>query len=411
LGANIHHKGVLMDSQRPPSPNDSFVTTSLDGRGMSSRQLRVVLTISLVVVLLLASVIFIRFQHGSTIAKQTPFSTSPHGTMAPTTLPSPFIGIGPSDAHSIAIVGDMVYLCGVNTDGLTYLALSSDAGVSWSYRTISPMGKQCTTIAVNPSNTQQIAINMFQCTGQCNPYDPFVTYRSDDAGATWQSMPLPDSSSGQDSVLVWTDDTLWIGCYHGHLLARSIAGRPLQWVDFVGVSKQNSFFLGLFPTQFVLFAVLGGANTPDVFRSYDGGAHWNKVAFHDGNAAIWPESSFADGDSLLGTNTNRTLEQSDDAGTTWHALPAPAEPIIESYQTPDRSIVAAVSIDSSEDAVYLLRPGESQWRAVTKSTQTVSQDLYLAGISWNAAGQPDALWAGNHTDLTDEGFFVYRLKH
>jgi len=207
-------------------------------------------------------------------------------------------------------------------------------------------------------------------------------YRSDDAGATWTALAsglrstIRLSVSGDRMVLAEAGN-LYLSTDGGATFAQAlpipgtipsaeVGAAATPTALFAGAAQTNSFF-----------------NTPQFFRSLDGGATWQDLVA-DGLIADGPRSLHALADGSVAAVFTDSVAVSSDNGTTWRSL-------VEGWPAGSRGEDAFVH----SDTLYVLTLNGSLWRAaladfVGSDGPTASETRPDAGVELTAWPNPAA---------------------
>jgi hypothetical protein len=325
------------------------------------------------------------------------------------------------------------YTCELQYDPRTdlpvavHIGVSRDAGKTWQTLPVSPGAGATCIMRISPTNAQDIALRTSPCMYICGSGNPLVIryYVSTNGGASWAGLPLPAGASTNQQVdqYVWAGTTLFVSSVwtaqrpnNGHVLAASVDGGPLAWVD------QNGLLADL-PTGLPiggLDEMIAGSDTtlfvnltgPDcqnytqckwLWKTSDGGSTWTHIQSTYGADGVGIVSAGNGYVPLIGL---RNISQGDPAplllstngGATWTALSAlPANAHISQWlalRAPDGSIFMQFQTGPTDQTqtIYDLPAGASSW---TPIVLVDNNKMTLAALSWDSSGHPTALWAAD----------------
>lgn len=310
-----------------------------------------------------------------------------------------------------------------------------DGGATWSSLALPPGAGWC-TLVVDETNPRDVLLGYSQ---NPPPSLPSMYERSTDGGATWRQIrsldesviyqfatqgssiyALRDATPGAtnpmahlqvstDGMATWTDiesdirnarssvAQFWLNPYNGELLATNA------------------------PPPIPATALSSGVSA-DVWRSNDGGAHWNSLQTPQfGLTTVFaqpPQANHVWGVCVAnfaarpGSTASRTLYCGDDSGQTWRDMPAltldnsSSTPIYTVF-TSDGAILAlnrtATSNGSTTYTVFRLPSGVSRWQALGPTPEF---SLYYAP----ASGGDGMLWSAPVSGIiTDVEGRVFRV--
>lgn len=268
----------------------------------------------------------------------------------------------------LAVAGDPVdprrfYFGGVNGG----VWRTDDAGRTWfpifDKMDIGSIG----AIAVAPSSPKRIYVGTGEADMRSDIAQGIGMFRSDDGGATWQSIGLSDT----------------------------------QQIGKILVDPRNSNVL--------LVAALGHPYGPNaergVFRSTDGGRHWTRTLFKDENtgaidlafqpgnpnvvyAALWQTRRPPWNTYPPSSGPGSGLYKSIDGGKSWHQLTGhglPSAPgrigLTTSAASPRRVYALVDSSEPDQGGLYRSDDGGASWQQVTGDKRIWSRGWYFGGIT------------------------------
>lgn len=325
------------------------------------------------------------------------------------------------------------YACGVaeNIGQATPLQLSitNDGGRSWIAQKPTMLNYTGCGLQINPIHDNWLLLTAATCNIGCDGAYPDF-YVSHDFGKTWSQLKVPtgENTTVVISGAVWAGTDLLLNVLHHvqyidnivptHLLAASINGGPLQWVDSalfysqMGMHPLRLNILGLGATWIAALDDRKIACTLPfgcllMMQSTDHGATWQRVISTISISSGSVQTS-ADGKELFGyqsvTTTVSNLVVSHDAGQTWQALPA--DPTVagenRSYDTifaaPDGALFITFSVYSPQSSnqilIYTLAPNGTTWQAINTGTSGNALKIRsLVAVSIGPGGHAVALWA------------------
>ncbi len=359
---------------------------------------------------------------------QVPTTTVAHGTPngAPTGTPNarqgwtdiPALSFGKSVAFA-ASDPQTGYVCGNNpAAGATaslQIAATHDGGRTWGQPLTSGIANQAACrLAVNPSDPQEVAMNVSACWEGCSgsgQYGPDL-YRSFDGGRTWQPSTFPTSGGNVGiSAPVWAKGAMFVyttttGANSvvpfqrgAHSVAVSLNNGPLGWVNdatmFAGMSDLSVEITNAFTYNGAYFVQVNGAT----FKTTDYGATWSRLASVD---TIVITAVAADGSTLLGQHTaDHQYIRSVDGGVSWTPFAVP--PNTTRIVTTPNGTYYVWQDDASATTpktIYRQTPGGTTWTPVAVIDPLQRPTLTWAVVSWDAHGQPQHLWATEATEAT-----------
>jgi photosystem II stability/assembly factor-like uncharacterized protein len=257
-------------------------------------------------------------------------------------------------------------------------------------------------------------------------------WKTDDAGATWQSLfdDQGSASIGALAIAMSDPEVIWVGT--GQIQQRwdvvdgdgvyrsSDGGRSWQHLGLANTRHIGALWVDPRDADIALVAALGHVFGPNeergLFRTDDGGAHWNRVLYLDDRtgaadlasspdtpdvvyATMWQLRRYPWLDYFQPTvGENSGIWRSGDGGRTWSAVAGaglPAGPLgrIELAVAPGRAAqrVWATVETATGGGLYRTDDGGSHWQLVNDDSSLASS--YMGWLTADPQ-DPDIVWAG-----------------
>lgn len=215
--------------------------------------------------------------------------------------------------------------------------------------------------------------------------------RTDDGGATWRNLGLPDPD---DSlwVVTFANSSLGLAAGDAGALYRTVDGGA-HWAKTASPATKRIY--GLYARDANRWWALGENGL--VMRSDDGGAHWYGVAVPATNNWTMRAMAFADDTHAVIVGYEGTILYSDDAGANWRRVSGdyPAWPFFTNVVFADATRGYACG---SEAKVYRTDDAGEHWTLMPTGLDPYDTMFGLAPLSrdelW-ASGGPSALIHSN----------------
>ncbi len=193
---------------------------------------------------------------------------------------------------------------------------------------------------------------------------------STNAGATWRIVRSTPSPVG---ALAASGHALYAGLDDGDVLLRRSPGSP--WVSVFRDGGRNVWSIAADPADPANALVVEFFNyeTPDLYRTTDGGASWSSVSL-PGNAPAQVIAYDQTDPSIVYAGFDGGIAVSNDGGATWGAGPIGSFDTRFLYSWPSRSGTLVVG---SDQGLYLTSDGGATW---TGLNQGISSSL-LTGLA------------------------------
>jgi photosystem II stability/assembly factor-like uncharacterized protein len=345
--------------------------------------------------------------------------------LLPPTRGSNWRSIGPNWALDIAFTanGALGYVCGASLlKPTTFFAVYDVHQRTWvQFPTPATIGGAC-HVSVSPTNISDVAL-IASTTGDTSNSQLF---RSLDGGETWSQLNLPKPYTAVDTA--WTNDSTLLVTGEKEPRAntsQSVTSKLFvsrQYGSLTEITSQqlvgHTGELGLILLQSsgtVVYAAIAGTSCTSYcstrVRSTDDGRHWARfTATYRGNPLIptapQPNTGTISGWSFMPATSQVVPLRSDDAGATWHNLPAfPVNPNIEGtvlFALPDGSVYAWCFAPAN--VVYALSRGAPRWHIVAP----LSTGIPLA-VQPDNSGHAVALWGQSIVPTSATGLEYYPL--
>ena len=327
----------------------------------------------------------------------------------------------------------MGYACGVTnnaTPAPLQFSITNDGGRTWKAQAPTTLKYTSCSLKISPTNANWLSMTAVAC-GPCFGDELPDNLVSHNSGRTWTVLKVPagENTSVRVDSLAWAGTDLLVGIsiysqtptttIPTHLLAASINGASLQWVDNAafytqaGAHPQSIGVQGLESRWLIMMNYpmpTTGCNIQygclKIMQSADHGATWSSTTvaldIYWGSVA-----ASSDGKTLLGiqylAGGKSALFSSRDTGATWQPLPTLSLPATDNTEmhfstAPDGSIFLAIVISVpnqgiTQYAFYTLTSDGSSWLLVDSEKASLAFEGYgSVALSCNAQGQPIALW-------------------
>jgi hypothetical protein len=287
-------------------------------------------------------------------------------------------------------------------------------------------------VDVDPTNAQDLILAVWPCVISASVSCPAVLYRSLDGGHEWHFVALPPapagSSAGTYEVFQWSwqGSTLFVslstsGTPPQSLLAVSVNEGSLTWVHqtalLAGIpaGSQLNYLYANTAAVYVDFVASSGCSPQTTCMltkvSTDRGRTWSLFQPHEQGKAVQLVDQGVSiagftilGAVVLGQNANTgSYVTSTDGGATWTPIASPPGDLLITglVSTPSGTFYAELTspngYDTALPGVYRLTPGASTWVPVGALPIAAGG---LIAVSWDAQGQPLALWSVAETTPT-----------
>ena len=447
----------------PKRPDDSFIQTNLEPGGLSPRKLTtlIALGLALAVVIVGTIVILPQLDHSTPAGvavhltptatylptyTQAPAPPTPIGGyptvdpggirgVTPTTLPYPLPGwqvAGPNFATTIGFAPSdpqVAYACGpvasttTSSSTLVPIGIATKTAAGWGKPVTIANSAGCAPPSVNPQNPRDVIVLLNDCF-TCAPTPAPHLYRSQDSGQTWKLQRAPADSTSPDGVegfdrAAWAGGTLFAArdtstAFFGvaHIIAASVNGQPLAWVDAsLGLSSSKTAFIDLAvgTTCYISIDQFATPNTPPTTSTWltsDNGKTWTPAAnLQAGTVPLQLYGASPTGTSVIATQAqqpgaaespyNDVFYRSVDGMKTWQQLQSLPAPYFISTLFPvdDGSAFAYGNGVASGNVLFKLLPGATQFTQLL--TTTVPGNVALQAIQEDANGHAVAIWANS----------------
>ena len=226
-------------------------------------------------------------------------------------------------------------------------------------------------------------------------------YRTEDGGATWRALDLPEAIGDAYTNLAVAPggNVVFAGRVSG--LFKSVDAGA-HWSALAGGMPAAPYGSPALPVLDPADARKVTAIVPNVgiYRSDDGGASWRRTGDAPSQCCIY--TGYASGDTLwLATNGGGQIHRSPDAGASWTVLPLSAHWPVFLRDAGSGRLFASAPESLPQPLVMRSLDGGDSWRAdsaglgsapATSLAADAGRALYGVGGALHALSSPQGLW-------------------
>ncbi len=226
-------------------------------------------------------------------------------------IPTIDFAIHPTDSNTIYTVGSF--------DGRGRALVTNDGGKSWhAIYTAATNNSAVRSVALNPSNPQQVAIGM--ASGEL--------ILSGDGGATWR---LAQSYNDRINKIIWTQEAMYVLVKATGIFKSVDGGSTSQLITASLQSAGNTSTLSIFGSAISAYnqmavsemnsSTLYVTTNLGLYHSSNGGANWNFVSMPLKQNSIAPTALALSrsGDNVIYVSAGSIIYKTADGGSTWSA--------------------------------------------------------------------------------------------